>query len=123
MRSRCIVLCCALVSLAAQLVFFTTPYRQDFSTFKPGDRWRNYANTVTCTPRNFYQPIDEDEIRTILMRLSEEKQNLRVVGSGHSYSNLVCGENILLMNLDKMSSLLSVDKTTKQATAQAGIKI
>lgn len=67
-------------------------------------------------------PASVDEIIRIVEEASSKGQKVRVVGTGHSWTDLVCTDGYLI-SLDKLNRVISVDKENYQATVQAGIKV
>eukprot|EP00952_Eustigmatos_sp_NYUAD-ZCMA_P010989 44779-Eustigmatos_ZCMA.PRE.1 len=52
-------------------------------------------------------------------------QNLsvKVVGSGHSWTPVGLAEGGIILNLDRMNKILSIDMDKMTVTAEAGIRI
>ena len=82
----------------------------------------NWAKNEHCNAQTYFQPENENEIIEVLKRCNAEKKKIRIVGSGHSWS-AICLSNEYLLNLDLFQKIISLDKTKKQITVQAGIKI
>jgi FAD/FMN-containing dehydrogenase len=80
--------------------------------------FKNWASNVRFTVSNFYQPEHEADIIEIVRK----HEKVRMVGSGHSWSD-VCCTNDALINLDKYNKILHIDKSAKTVTVQAGIKL
>lgn len=85
-------------------------------------RWENWSGSVVCDPQVIEAPSTQDEIIEIVKRATEAGKNIRVVGSGHSFTPLV-QTNEILMTLDNYQGLLHVDKEAAQVTIKAGTKI
>src|SRR4051812_30613253 len=83
-----------------------------------GYSFKNWAKNVQCRPPLFAQPETEEEI----INLIKSHKKIRVVGSGHSWS-AICETDELLVNLEKYNKVISLDKTAKTITVQAGIKL
>src|SRR5437867_1994834 len=81
-------------------------------------RFRNWAQNEGCTAQNYYQPESEQE----LIEIIRKSNKIRMVGTGHSW-NAICLNSDTLINLDRYSGLLSVDKEKLQIKVQAGIKL
>ncbi len=81
-------------------------------------RAKNWAKNVGFLCPHFVQPTTEMEI----IALVKKHQKIRVIGTGHSWSAL-CQSEELLLNLDRMDQVISIDKANKIATVQAGIKL
>ena len=84
--------------------------------------WSNWSGSVQCNPKEILKPSSIEEIQSIVKRCSEKKSNIRVVGSGHSFTSLV-STNDTLISLDNYQGLENVDKEKKQAVIRAGTKL
>lgn len=78
----------------------------------------NWAKNIAFRSAAYAQPETEAELIELVMKY----QKIRVVGTGHSWSALCCSEE-LLINLDRMDKILSMDRTAKTVSVQAGIKL
>lgn len=85
---------------------------------QPHYHFRNWAGNVQFTAQSFIQPENETEIAAALLK----SEQLRVVGTGHSWST-ICTTNQNLLNLDRYNKVLQVDKEKLQVTVQPGIKL
>lgn len=86
--------------------------------------WRNWSGHVTANPRLVEVPSSESEIVHLFRRANKERQTIRVVGSGHSFTPL-CATQDLLVSLDRFQGapFIEVDPTKHEATVRAGTKI
>jgi hypothetical protein len=66
--------------------------------------FRNWAETIACTPANFCQPESVDEIVRVVKRARDVRKHVRMVGSGHSWAPLVLTKDTL-MSLDRMQQV------------------
>lgn len=83
---------------------------------------KNWSGKINWHPKQLLQPSSEKEIQTIIKQALNNKQNVRVVGSAHSFNPLWV-TNEVLINLDNYQGLIKVDKTAMQATIKAGTKL
>eukprot|EP01126_Amoeba_proteus_P000718 TRINITY_DN101_c0_g2_i9.p1 TRINITY_DN101_c0_g2~~TRINITY_DN101_c0_g2_i9.p1 ORF type:complete len:440 (+),score=67.37 TRINITY_DN101_c0_g2_i9:296-1615(+) len=67
-------------------------------------------------------PSSVEEVVDILKLARESNRTCRVVGAGHSWFPLGLTDGFLV-NLDKMNSVLSIDKIKMTVTVEAGIRI
>jgi L-gulonolactone oxidase len=81
-------------------------------------RFKNWAGNVKHIFPIFAQPKSEEE----LILLIQKHDKVRVVGSGHSWSDHFATQELML-NLDKYSRVLSIDSNGKTITVQSGIKL
>ncbi len=86
------------------------------------ETWSNWSGSVTCRPRRIVQPGSEEEIASLVNQASSRGQTVRVFGSGHSFVPL-CASNGLLLSLDNLSGIESVDAEQREATIRAGTKL
>ncbi len=84
--------------------------------------WSNWSGSVTCSPRRIAQPQSEAEVVDLVRRSADQGQTIRVFGSGHSFVPL-CASDDLLMSLDNLSGVESVDVQHREATIWAGSKL
>ena len=68
----------------------------------------NWARTHQSLSENYFQPASEAEVVELVARAKSEGKKIRVVGTGHSWSAIVCtGE--WLVNLDRLNSIVTID--------------
>src|SRR3954470_8531215 len=67
--------------------------------------WTNWSGAQRCTPRQVLQPASEDEVAAIVRRGDGP---IRVAGSGHSFSDVVLTDGVLL-RLNGLASLNRVE--------------
>jgi FAD/FMN-containing dehydrogenase len=84
--------------------------------------WRNWAGNLQAGPTNIVHPTSEAEIISLLRHAAREKESVRVVGSGHSFTPL-CVTNGTLMALDGLQGIRAVDQAAQTARIYAGTKI
>jgi L-gulonolactone oxidase len=84
--------------------------------------FQNWAGTATAQPRAWLRPQSESEIAAALRRARDEGQRVKVVGAGHSWSDIACSDGYLLQ-LDGMQRVVRVDLARQQITVQAGIRL
>ncbi|HAS43630.1 MAG TPA: FAD-binding oxidoreductase [Microscillaceae bacterium] len=84
--------------------------------------FKNWMGNVKDTPKAYLEPSNEEEIVAIVQKALKESKKIRVVGSGHSWSPLVPGGDLLL-SLDQWQGIVSIDETNQVAEVKAGTKI
>lgn len=86
------------------------------------NHWSNWSTSVQSSPASIRYPENEAEVQTIVRQAAAAGQKIRVVGAGHSFTPLVQTDSILL-SLDRLSGIVSVDKPRQQATVWAGTRL
>ncbi|GGG72900.1 D-arabinono-1,4-lactone oxidase [Paenibacillus radicis (ex Gao et al. 2016)] len=84
--------------------------------------WTNWSGIVQATPREVLLPGTIDEVVETVQLCRREGRTLRVVGSGHSFTPIAASDDILL-SLDRMQGLVSVDLDAAVATVWGGTKL
>ncbi len=84
--------------------------------------FRNWAGTATAQPQAFFTPQSEPEIVAILQRAAQAGRRVKVVGAGHSWSDIACTDGYLLQ-LDALAQVRRVDLQRQEITVQAGIRL
>ena len=84
--------------------------------------WHNWAGNVRCTPAEIIRPRSEDEVAEAVQRAVAAGREVRVAGSGHSYSAIAASAGTLL-SLERMRGLESVDGERMEASVWAGTRL
>jgi len=84
--------------------------------------WSNWSGSVTCRPAQLLMPESEQEVAAILRRATATAQIVRVTGTGHSFTPL-CASDDVLLSLDRLAGIESVDPAARHAWLRAGSKI
>jgi L-gulonolactone oxidase len=87
-----------------------------------GARWTNWAGTYSCSPTRIESPATQEEIVTIVRTAAARGERVKVIGSGHSFTDIACTDGCLV-TLDHYSKVLDIDRDKATITAQAGITI
>lgn len=85
-------------------------------------RWTNWGGTYSCSPTRVVSPTTEDEIVNIVRTSAERGEHVKVIGSGHSFTDIGCTDGCLI-KLDGYNKVLDVDREAATITAQVGITI
>ncbi|MDW3652914.1 MAG: D-arabinono-1,4-lactone oxidase [Bacteroidia bacterium] len=83
---------------------------------------RNWSGSVQWQPTQVLKPDSEQSIQEIVQKAAENKQSIRLIGTGHSFTRL-CETNEILMSLDNYQGLISVDKDKMMAKVKGGTKL
>lgn len=84
--------------------------------------WRNWAGDERCAPAAREQPGSTAQVAAAIERAAELGQRVRVAGSGHSFSDVVCTDGRLL-SLERMDRVLDVDRSSGLVRVEGGITI
>ena len=85
-------------------------------------RFTNWAHTHSCRPEERHVPDGEEQLAEIVLSAAARKKRVRVVGAGHSWSDIACSDEIQI-SLDGLSRLLSVDKEQRVVTVEGGMRV
>ena len=85
-------------------------------------RWTNWGGTFSCSPTRIESPSTEEEIASIVRSAADRGEHVKVIGSGHSFTDIGCTDGCLI-KLDNYNKVLDVDRDAQTITAQAGITI
>ena len=83
---------------------------------------KNWGGTVKFTPKHIFYPTTHEEVVDMVKKAAQNHQGIRIIGSGHSWTNLVDTEDVLL-SLDKLQGIESLDKANCTAVVKAGTKL
>ena len=84
--------------------------------------WSNWSKSVQATPQQIQIPQFEAELVEIVAQANQTHAVIRVAGSGHSFVPL-CASNDIIISLDELQGVISVEGDRNQATVWAGSKI
>ena len=79
----------------------------------------NWARNQRCVPDAVHQPASTDEVARIVRQAHEAGQRVKVIGAGHSFTATAMTDGVML-RLDNMTQILSVDREAGQVHVQAG---
>jgi FAD-linked oxidoreductase len=85
-------------------------------------RWVNWAGNQSCSPAVVEHPATEGELCDLVKRAADQGQVVRVVGSGHSFTDCATTDDVLAV-LDRYDQLISIDQTARRITVQAGMPL
>jgi L-gulono-1,4-lactone dehydrogenase len=84
--------------------------------------WTNWAGDQHASPTAIERPASNQELSAAIERAARERLRVRVVGAGHSFSDIAASDGLML-SLDRLSSVLDVDRGSGLVRVQAGITI
>jgi len=83
---------------------------------------RNWAGNEACLPLRVEHPGSTDEVAAIVAGAHRERERVKVIGAGHSFTPAAMTSGILL-SLDRMRSVRHVDAARGRVTVDAGITL
>ena len=86
------------------------------------ERWSNWSGSVKSMPRQVAKPGNIDQLARLVRDYGRDGRHVRVVGAGHSFTPLVQSDDVL-MSLDEMQGIESVDTTASRATVLGGTRL
>ncbi|GAB5593902.1 D-arabinono-1 [Umbelopsis nana] len=89
---------------------------------KENFHFRNWASTYGCFPELYFEPSTEDQVIEIVQAAAKNNKHIKVVGSGHSPSDLAC-TNDYMINIHKLNRVLFVDREVGIITVEAGMDL
>jgi FAD-linked oxidoreductase len=84
--------------------------------------WQNWARNQTAHPVEVHQPTSEHDLATIVEQATGGGRRVKVVGSGHSFTDIACTDGHLV-ELSRYDRVLAIDPDARSATVQAGIRL
>lgn len=82
----------------------------------------NWAGNQTCTPAAWAVPATEVEVAALVKAAFEAGRKVKVVGAGHSFSDIALTEGVLV-SLDKLNRKIVIDPHAGIVRFQAGIRL
>src|SRR5215471_12737651 len=84
--------------------------------------WRNWAHTQVARPSRTAHPSGVEELSALVRDAARDGQRVKAVGSGHSFTGIAVTDGVML-ELDRMSGILHVDRALGLVTVEAGIPL
>lgn len=84
--------------------------------------WSNWATNQRCAPDVIAHPAGTEELVAVVKEAAAAGRRVKVVGSGHSFTDAACTDGTLV-ELDRHQRLLGVDREAMQVTVQAGMTL
>jgi L-gulono-1,4-lactone dehydrogenase len=86
------------------------------------NRWRNWGRNQSCAPAAVEQPESELEVIEAVRRARDAGQTVKVVGAGHSFTDIACTDGRLL-RLDRLARVVALDPEARTVTVEGGIPL
>jgi L-gulono-1,4-lactone dehydrogenase len=88
----------------------------------PVTTWHNWAGNQHAEPSSVERPRDAEEVSLLVKRARADARRVKPVGSGHSFTATAVTDGVQV-RLDRMSGLVSADRSTGLVTVQAGMPL
>lgn len=86
------------------------------------NQWHNWSGFQRCSPAAIESPSTESELAHVVEVAEQMGQTVKVVGSGHSFTDIACTDG-RLVRPDHYDRVLDVDRESGRVTVEAGITI
>jgi FAD-linked oxidoreductase len=84
--------------------------------------WRNWAGNQVAHPQSIESPQNVGELAEIVAQASARGQNIKAVGSGHSFTSAAATDGRML-RLENLRGISHVDREKNQVTVGAGTRL
>jgi L-gulonolactone oxidase len=92
------------------------------STERAREPWSNWAGDQVCAPREIAHPTSERELAGVVSRSATTGQQIRAVGSGHSFTDCACTDGVMI-DTAGMHRILDIDRDSGLVTVEGGVKL
>lgn len=89
---------------------------------RPGGWWQNWGRTEQVRPRRVERPSSVGAVQRAVQSAARRGLRVKAVGAGHSFSAIAVAPDVLL-DLDDLAGLVSVDPERGLATFAAGTRL
>ena len=87
-----------------------------------GERWQNWSGSVKAQPRQIVKPGSINELKHHIADYARDGRHVRVVGSGHSFTQLAQSDDVL-MSLDNLQGIEAIDAEHGVVNVLGGTKL
>lgn len=94
----------------------------EIATITADGQWHNFSRGHACTPLRRAEPTTVAELREEIARAKRDGDRVRVVGSGHSYSDVALAPEVQI-SLRRLDAVESVDAARGLVRVQGGITV
>jgi L-gulonolactone oxidase len=84
--------------------------------------WKNWAGNQECSPARIERPTSESELVALVKRAAADDLRVKVVGAGHSFTDIAMTDGVLV-DLSAYGRVLSSDTAAGTVTVEAGIPL
>jgi L-gulonolactone oxidase len=83
----------------------------------------NWAKIHSCTPKYYHQPSTEHEIIHVMQTALKSNEKIKVVGIGHSPSDIACTNDHMISLHEHYNRILMIDREYNRVRVQSGIQL
>ncbi len=83
---------------------------------------RNWAGNEACVPARVERPTSADQVAAVVRTARRDGLRVKVIGAGHSFTPAAMTAGVLL-SLDRLAGVRSVDREACRVTVDAGITL
>jgi L-gulonolactone oxidase len=84
--------------------------------------FRNWGRNQRAVPERVATPSTIEEVAAVVRRAATEGQRVKVVGAGHSFTDIACTDGVLV-DIGAIAGIISVDREKRQVTVGAGTRL
>ncbi|MGV2983196.1 D-arabinono-1,4-lactone oxidase [Microbacterium sp. AGC85] len=89
---------------------------------RPGGTWQNWARSAKVRPASVERPRTPEGVQRAVQAAIAHRLPIKAVGAGHSFTGIAVAPGVLL-ELDDMQGLVSVDSDRARVTLLAGTRL
>jgi xylitol oxidase len=93
------------------------PLLTSFKSFSFQNKLKNWAGNVEYSTSNIHYPTSVDEVQSLVKKFNRVK----ALGSRHCFND-IADSKFTLIGMEKMSNVVSIDKTASTVTVEGGVK-
>ena len=84
--------------------------------------FRNWGRNQRAVPARVATPSTIDEVAAVVRRAAAEGRRVKVVGAGHSFTDIACTDGVLV-DIAAIAGIIRMDRATRQVTVGAGTRL
>jgi FAD-linked oxidoreductase len=89
---------------------------------RPGGTWQNWSRSAKIRPASVERPRSPEGVQRAVQAATAHNLQIKAVGAGHSFTGIAVAPGVLL-ELDDMQGLVSVDTDRARVTLLAGTRL
>ncbi|VXC00417.1 L-gulono-1,4-lactone dehydrogenase [Microbacterium sp. 8M] len=89
---------------------------------RPGETWHNWGRSASIRPLRVERPRSPEGVQRAVLAAAAHGLRIKAVGAGHSFTGVAVAPDVLL-ELDDLQGLVSVDEARGRATLLAGTRL